>query len=114
MRSFQVAGIVGKFKNVIRESPGGLDEHAIGGWNQRDRLSPGNIPDARQISALQDRQLRDGNILEVRRCEASIGAVEPCAHFVDPFRRNDSGQTQLKELISAVFGGAVDSELART
>src|ERR1051326_5184325 len=114
MRSFQVAGIVGKFKNVIRESPGCLDEHAIGGWNQRDRLSLGNIPDARQISALQDRQLRDGNILEIRRCETSISAVEACARFIDPFWGNHSRQPQLKKLISAVLRRSVDSELART
>src|SRR6516165_4406212 len=114
MRSPQVAGIVGKFKNVICESSWCLDEHAIGSWNECDRLSPRDVPDARKIPALQDRQLRDGNILEISSPEAAVCAVEGSADFIDPAWGDDSRQCQLEELIAAVFSGSVDAELTRT
>ena len=112
VRSPQVAGIIREFNDVIGESPWCLDENAIGGRNQCARLAPGDVPNAGQISSLQYRQLRYGNILEIHRAEIAVGPVEARACFIDPLRRDDPCQRQLEKLVPPVLGGPVNAELS--
>src|SRR5207249_647989 len=69
-------------------------------------------PDAGQVPALQYRQLRYGNILEIHRAEIAVGPVEARARFIDPARGYDPCQRQLEKLVASVLGRAVDAELA--
>src|SRR5947207_2805662 len=110
MRSPQVAGIIGEFNDAIRESPRCLDENAIRGRNQRDRLATGDVPNARQISPLQYRQLRHGNIPEIYRAKIAIGPVDTSARFVYPPRRYDPRQGQLEKLVTSVLCCSIDAE----
>src|SRR5947207_1032520 len=109
MRSSQVADIIGKFKDAIREPPRCLDEDAIGGRYGRAR----DVPDAGQISAREDSQLRDWNIPEIHCIKVAICPVDACARFIDPSRRDDSCQSQLKKLVAPVLCGSVNPELSR-
>src|SRR5438128_2686844 len=109
MRAPQVAETIGKFKDAVREAPRRLDENAIGGRNQRDRLAPRDVPDARQISALKDGQLGDRDFLEIHRSKIAKGPVHAGARFIDPARRYNSGQRQLKKLVATVLCGSVDA-----
>src|SRR5262249_15646865 len=98
--------------DAIRESPRGFDEDTIGGWNQRLWLAPGDVPNTRQISSLQHRQLRYGNFPKIHRVKIAIGPVEARARFIDQFRRLDPFQGQLDEMIACVVGSSVNAELA--
>src|SRR5438132_1232589 len=109
MRSPQIADIIGKFKDAIRESPRCLDEDAIGGRDGRAR----DIPNAGQISPREDGQLRDWNIPEIHGSKIAKSPVDAGAGFIDPFRRYDPGQGQLKKLVASMLGGSINTELAR-
>src|SRR5438093_12832408 len=114
MRSPQVADLIGEVTEPIGESPRRLDENAIGGWNQRARLAPCDVPNTRQISSLQHRQLRYGNIPEIHRGKITIGPVEARARFIDPLRRDDSRQRQLEKLVAPVLCSPVNPKLPRS
>src|SRR5437016_2903275 len=109
MRSPQVADIIGKFKDAVREPPRCLDEDAIGGRYGRAR----DIPNAGQISAREDGQLQDWNIPEIRRSKVAKCPVDAGAGFIDPARRYDPCQGQLEILVASVLGGSVNAELPR-
>src|SRR5437879_2039889 len=79
MRSPQVADIIGKFKDAVREPPRCLDEDAIGGRDGRAE----DVPDAGQIPAREDGQLRDRNFPEIRRSKVAKCPVDAAAGFID-------------------------------